>query len=235
MDMTKTNYFLDRDGAIYRVGPAQRLGYGTEDLLAQFAQSRAIRLRSAAVIDGHEAGFVVKTNYIVIHTLLRRLVLRADFRMLDGEVISPSFATNANSINIAPQWKPPSGMRLHFATKVVDTLDGYMAESSTLFAQSTNTGRTGTYMLPISNMYEDGRICLGREPTPKRETALEVFADQLNRLYTSPWNSDLAPNLVNTAQVFRFSLATIDQLPPANEWETYCRRVSSPIITEVLQ
>jgi hypothetical protein len=85
-----------------------------------------------------------------------------------------------------------------------------------------------TYLLPIPNLYEDGRVCLGRENI--NWAALGGIMPQMNRateiLQQTSWNTDLLRDCSKQTQaIFRFD-PDGKQLPVEGTWIDHCRIIN---------
>lgn len=158
-------------------------------------------------------------DHLSIHTFYRPV---KDIN--DKVILVPVFQQPGAEMNF--RWEPPGSMKLYVICFWESTfiING-AAPKIYLVAKDTTTRKT--FLLPLPNLYEDARICLGNE--------LEDFigksgVDQLGlaiaKLQTAKWNTDLLRSVHHEVEsLFRFD-PDGKQLPPAAPWTTACRAVN---------
>jgi len=147
-----------------------------------------------------------------------------------GGLIYPAF--NDNKLpQMTVAWKVPTNMRLVLGV-LLNTSNCIVNQ---YFVAADNSGRL--YILPLGNIYEDGRLCSGRfdEDPSSSMAALSQAWSQFN---TSRWQSDLynAELLAATQAMFAFKVEKekFTQILPADntaDWTRYCKKFAHDAIT----
>ena len=120
-------------------------------------------------------------------------------------------------------WKPPGSMQLFF---VGARFEKPPAETG-FYIIAKHTNRL-TYLLPLPNVYDDGKICLPDELGTEDSQPLSVALDTaLKSFQTSQWNIDLH-HALNDAdrKLFRFD-PDGKQLPTQGDWPQLCEVVNN--------
>lgn len=125
------------------------------------------------------------------------LKIRAGFTLksADGQPfeLTPTFNKEAPEKSL--WWRNPQGTQFFMLCTPNYT---YLALTAAPF-----DGRL--MKVPLPNLYEDGRICLGNSFTIDESVPPHLDAERrLKRLMEAPWNTDLLPSPSKTAAVFRW-------------------------------
>lgn len=132
-------------------------------------------------------------------------------------------------------WKVPDSMILLLIAQVSQGSKYKVVEQSLVAMDSSSH----LYMLPVSNLYDDLRLCSGLTPTgmmplshPAAVDAVREVAAQFDK---SHWNQDLyattsSTRKQHTKNLFRFKPLNegFEQLPSTDEWQKLCVKVSNP-------
>jgi hypothetical protein len=100
--------------------------------------------------------------------------------------------------------------------------------ASDVYLIATRKGDKKFYRLPLNNLYEDGRVCMGSGYFLEGKTLSDQFAGSLKHFESSPWNTDLANHSrpENARAMFSFDLKgkqkTVD-----GDWAKYCQAVNN--------
>ena len=151
---------------------------------------------------------------------------QADAEGITFPVFSPDFPV------FELRWHPPIGMNLFLVVLIGD----YNIESGIYLVAIDNDHRK--WRLPLSNLYDDCKLCNGSYERVTHQPLLAVRAawDQFN---LSRWNGDLYAGratentMSNTRSLFAFKASNdgFEQVPVVN-WETLCQKISNPLLTK---
>jgi len=183
-------------------------------------------------------GHVVDVSFLNNNSLyasvqLKKLRISCEYNHVDGNGgasvahMYPSFVNRAGNAN-APrnytlEWNIPAGIKTYIVfhlrggRRVTDNDDtnlrGYGADNAWLVCQID--GEDGQFMLPLPNLYDDGRICFGT-PFVRKETIQECVENDLDSFYSTTWNSDLMTDEKKSKvkKLIRFKTSDNAQLPP---------------------
>jgi len=120
-------------------------------------------------------------------------------------------------------WKPPGSMQLFFVGARFEE-----PSAETGFYIIARYSNRLTYLLPLPNVYDDGKICLPDEVGPQDSQPLSVALDSaLKSFQTSQWNIDLH-HALNYAdrKMFRFD-PDGKQLPIQGDWPQLCEVINN--------
>jgi hypothetical protein len=226
------------DKGIFRLEAAKFLGT-PDDLIAQLTQDASHKLPDVFVTT-HEGEslpplrhtVVVNGGHAYLATRLSSVRLRTFFSVNPDGIASPVF-TNAHdrsAVHLDLTWTPPPDMRLHLG--LVATMpgeDGAPYVFGDAYFYVTKTGTPGFFRLPLPNVYEDSRVCMGRGMERAEEPTLAgLLARARAHFLASSWNSDLI-HLIDTSRAF-FSFRLADNNAPVypDDWATLAPRVSHP-------
>lgn len=155
------------------------------------------------------------------------LPLKAPFAMREGLLV-PEFTAEDPVLPL--DWKLPGDMQLIFIVKMGN---GCQIEKGQhwLLARDKE-GRT--YRLPLGNVYDDGRICLGDFPL-NYNTAHEAMIAAWEQLRNSQWNSDLVQENDKHQDLFRYLPKNegFIQQPPTADWRTLSIKINPPVLNFV--
>jgi hypothetical protein len=82
-------------------------------------------------------------------------------------------------------WTVPNNMRLTLCLY----MDGQNRVINTFFVAHDNEGRQ--YMLPLSNLYDDCRLCTGQYDIAKGSSSFDAIYSSVQQFYSSSWQGDL--------------------------------------------
>lgn len=183
-------------------------------------------------------GHVVDVSFLNNNSLyasvqLKKLRISCEYNHVDGNGgasvahMYPSFVNRAGNAN-APrnytlEWNIPAGIKAYIVFHILGgrrvqndnatTSPGYGADNAWLVCQID--GEDGQFMLPLPNLYDDGRICFGA-PFVRKETIQECVENDLDSFYSTTWNSDLMTDEKKSKvkKLIRFKTSDNSQLPP---------------------
>lgn len=233
-DLFEDTFFaMTRTGATYRVEPAGtvRLVANPERILADASSSQSFKVKKAFQASGLDVDLSIKRNQTLAYCTLKKLPLATRFAVQNGHYVPVFVGNDSATFMLNISWVPPTDMRIKFGFDIaLDEDNRLRVNQAFLFA--TSTARQGYFKLPLPNLYDDGKICIGEAGLNARgDTIQELFEKQLRLLEVSTWNNDLISGADYASRVFQFTLDNCQtiQLP----WVDYCRLVSRPELTEI--
>lgn len=174
------------------------------------------------------AGFIIAASDEVVSIAkpIEEIRLKTYFRPetdAEGKVALVPVWKSEQAAELDFVWKPPGTMQLFF---VGAQLQKPPAETS-FYLIAKHTNRL-TYLLPLPNVYDDGKICLPDESGTEDSQPLSVALDTaLKSFQTSQWNIDLhhARDYADR-KMFRFDPEG-KQLPIQGDWPELCEVVNN--------
>lgn len=259
MDLSRAYTAFDNEGeglGLVRITPRtpniDRLLDADTVLASQFANSTVFLDNIAKINTSLGEGVVnfgIKKGYTMCSTRLDRVSINTMFSYheVDGVPrLTPTFfpggrdadgiqRPEATHYNLT--WTPPPGMKVYFACRVQWAGGTFIVNTSLFFAKSTSVEQEhqGYWKLPLSNQFNDGRLCLGDEEGRIRGTSIvDAFQKAVAAFERSNWNTHQAPDLLCTKQVFLFDPESLQPIHPEapNDWIRWSRRVNHPQMGE---
>jgi hypothetical protein len=149
--------------------------------------------------------------------------------VIKDEILVPSFSSKRDPV-FDLKWKAPQDMRLILVIEV-HSGNTYLIGVCYLFAFDPDKR---CYRLPLGNLYDDGKICMGdfRTNLGDCQKAVQAAWEQFK---TSAWNGDLDSRKEWSQQLFRFKATKdgFDQLEPADKWTALADKISPPILNQI--
>jgi len=160
----KTRFEIDDSGQLFRWKP--ELVHGADAVLAEFARKQPVTAagltRDGMLVKVYPSGrtvVFVKMPSITIKTWFSPV----RFSDATGEHVrmTPCWAQGESVMAVFTEglWSPPAGDMLWFAVASDNTTN------PNVFWQTTqapdNVGNKKVFNIPISNVYDDGRVCMG--------------------------------------------------------------------------
>ena len=140
-------------------------------------------------------------------TRLKTLTLQTTYsEAIEGNkrYIFPTFGNTLSSASVKASmklsWNPPDDMYLILL---------YHSKSRLSYLSALSTVTKKLYRLPLSNLYEDGKLCLGRAASAALSATsgcIEQSRVMIKQFESGEWNTDLSPNLTFTKAIMQFSL-----------------------------
>jgi len=159
-----------------------------------------------------------------------KMAINAPFESV-GDAMCPKFA-DKDAPCLSVDWTPPLNMKL---TLVMNITGCYHISNQWLVARDPSLRM---WKLPISNLYEDCRLCPGSAST-SADTAMGSLKMGLTQFIKSQWNSDLYdPSneslMSGTRNLFRFKPLNdgFEQLPIIGDWENSCVKIGNTALEE---
>lgn len=232
--MESNRYFIEEVNGvagIFRQSPPVRVS-GAEKILEAVALNMGCAVNGAFMCGERTIRLNCKQGYIVMSCPIAQLNLKTTFSIRNGFLV-PEFIVDPSFLSLNLPWPVPPTMKMYFAVKAQP--NQWRPAHACLFVRIE--GQPGSFRMPISNTYADGRICLGRSYGDMREPTLQgVMEKSLTLLDNASWNADLMEDgwsMNSTRELFKFKAD--DRTPvyyptPA----TLCIRCNNSTIEEAL-
>ncbi len=245
----ETYYKINPDGRIYRRTNVEVEVNIADEVLATLQSGVPTRVR--AMFDSLSKNPVVKSNVVFkgnnhafVTSGLSELVIKAPFRM-EGEYLMPYFNSKEDPIMSIP-WKNPADMWLYLCVSAnyipADPYRGLWGFSQAyLFALGPipSSGKPQpVYRLPLPNIYDDARICMGPGQSVAAQMTLHDLLKTTHQvLVASQWGVHFLKDKGLTDQLFRFKPLKdgFETIPPANaQWWKVCEKIATDITANYL-
>lgn len=248
MPMEESNFneiLLSDDGRLFRRTVIQaEVVIDDASVFSAIKEGQRTKIRDALFVGKEPTGLCVRTDKTawvnVIATIPMRFVrLNTNFRMED-KVMVPVFTKpeahiprfNADwDVGIACSGKVKLWLMVQTRHQPGDAMhhirECYLAATS---------GSNKTYRIPLSNIYDDCRICMGDTWNGKQQPTLpQALEAALAQFLNSPWNSDLSKVRSKSDAFFRFNPENegLVTLPVNGQWNNLCERVSVPALEDL--
>lgn len=238
---TKTFYKITSDGQLLQVEQTSRPINIEGDVINQLSRDVVRRVKNVIPMpcitgDAKDAGCAslsISATSRIINMPLFELNLNTVY-LLDGAVLYPSF--DAEGPIMPMVWKAPAEMRMVLTVLLNDALVD-LAQYLTAFDRE---GRS--YRMPLSNLYEDCKLCAGANLQPHGNNLVEAAARAWNQFKLSNWQKDLyassgADGRAATRNLFRFLPSNggfVQQPIVGGDWRAHCKKVAVDIITNYI-
>ena len=135
---------------------------------------------------------------------------------------------------IRNEWVVPQNMYLYLTAHITNTME--CVEQHLVAVDSYRK----TWRLPVSNLYQDCRLCPGRFDAIGRDI-IEVLNKVWSQFMNGSWNADLYGDSTSmrrsgTKALFTYDItnsATTQQAPPKN-WQDCCEKAATDFITNYI-
>lgn len=164
---------------------------------------------------------------------IRKLPLKAPFKTIDG-VFFPQFSATHEPV-LPLEWEVPEDMRLALVI-LTEAGDRVVSIKNQWLLALDSEKRC--YRLPMGNIYEDGRLCIG-DMKPHHASAQKCIEAELEQFARSQWNGDLDSSAEQTKALFRFKPVNakdgkFEQQPPLARWQDLSKKISPSILNFIL-
>ena len=184
-------------------------------------------------------------NMHITTTKLKKLRLNTSYDVIEREIdgspnkwLSPTFCNTreSNSENLCLEWIVPDNIQLFISFFMRKEGPTYRPENAYLYAMyKLDDGIVAktTHVIPVSNLYEDSRICFGEE-FASGKTALSTCQKNIDLFYATPWNSDIrSGNHGNSTNFFRYNVDSNEQMQMIGDPVDNSRTFSHSTINEI--
>lgn len=228
--------FVLTDGGILRRDISENLITNADALLTEIVASQGTVLPNLA--PGTHVR--IANNVVWMATRLKQLSLRTHFRLLaeapnTPPLYVPTFRAAADTMEVTHKWEPRADMYLMLISSMSRFINFSNSHTCYLVVFSVDRGQ---FLLPLPNLYGDGRVCMGGE-WDRGQSELTAHAahntgDYISRhglalkaFESSVWNADLSEGKEEKAKLlFRFS-GDGKQQPIPDNWHTHCVKAGS--------
>ncbi len=232
-------YFkIELDGTVKKVPiPIEQEIKLDQSILNRFAADTPLKtncLMSAAILPESAGigniGMCIKRTNVSFTVRVGTLPMRTTFMMKNGFMV-PEFKADVET-EFCMNWVVPDDMRLYFIANFIS-----MKADVQFLVAVDKAGRF--YRLPLSNLYEDARICHG-EYTATGTTMIDLLSKAWSQFHKSRWNSHLTTEKnieANSQQLFRFKPLEkegFEQVASSDSWESLSTKVGTAFIEENL-
>jgi hypothetical protein len=237
--MSSTSYYkIEQDGTVKVVTKTEQEICLDTTIMAKFSADLALKsslLMSAGILPEvpglGNIGICMRKASITFTVRMAALPMRCAFVMKEG-IMVPNFKRGNEDKEFSLTWEPPASMRLYL---VMNFLVPMKLDVQFLLAMDPN-GRH--YRLPLSNLYEDARLCHG-DYDYNGSTLIDCVSKAWLQFHKSRWQSDLVDRGTdssgNSMKLFRYKPlepSGFEQLKPTGDWETLSTRISTAFLLD---
>lgn len=196
-----------------------------EQTLGRFFGSQRRLMRNAFDLAGDSVDVAAGIDGALCSVLLKRLTLDTCFSQV-GDFLVPTFERGGMRLKL--DWEAPSDMQLRFAALCHPS---WTATECFLFARGP---QPGFVKLPLPNIYDDGRVCMGDEVrgTIRGDTLAACFKAALESFRSTSWNTDLNNHGASVRALFRWK-SDRTPVPAPADWRRFCQTVSRQEMEEL--
>lgn len=206
-----------------------------ENILRKFADSRGQTIHKVSSFNGQPIHMFTSKANTVVFVCIRSLPFK-DLFSLSGETGMTPNLCNWSQVDV------PGAILMDQPFPLNPNECGFYSFFAVAFTPNSTTPgnayllhlKNGEFFkLPYPNIYDDGRICMGRswenDKTGGFQTLLDITAHSYNSFLTTSLNADLAKT--NTRMVFSKSTATGDWVIKPAEVGRYLTTTGSTWLT----
>lgn len=217
-------FILDEAGKVFQREVKEQEIVVTEQSLGFLSENTNFKIPCLAFNDKQPVSLVIKKDWAVAYLPVRELAIRAPYSIDADGSIYPAFSFKNEPV-FDLKWKTPDDMWIWFCLEY----PGYRASETAWLLAFDKECRC--YRLPLGNLFEDGKICLG-EPMAKSRSMVESFNEIYQHFQNSQWNGDIDTQKEQTRQLFRFKAANdgFVQQPPLAHWTTLSKKISPGLL-----
>lgn len=221
-----TEFILKPTGEVVRRRIAEESLTITEEMVSAMAGNFHRVHRNVFEVPGWGMAHLAineKQAFITVH--LERLVLKCPFKTMN-ELLVPHFTSTTDPV-MALEWHAAEGMRLLLLleVQVADNRQKYVPNAWLVAADGSNR----TFRLPLPNIYDDCRMCLG-DNNRYYDSLAKCASGMLEIIAQSSWNADLWKDIGITQRFFQFKPTNsgFDVWEPNFEsgWQEGCIKVA---------
>lgn len=191
----KTEYVIAEDGFLYRRIITEGQVEVTDNTIGMIAATANRKVRQVFPLEGHgEVNGVFVEGWSWWTVPMKKVTLRAPFRLVQENVV-PVFNSTTDPI-LTIDWVPPMTLSMVVQERAADHTRG----NAYLFAGTP----PDVYRLPLANIFEDCKCCMGDQVNPRCRSSVECVNNTLRVFAEARWNADLWSNTESTFKMFRF-------------------------------
>ncbi|HYF36597.1 MAG TPA: hypothetical protein VD994_14980, partial [Prosthecobacter sp.] len=167
-----TEFYLDptRGGFVRREISESFLG-PLDDAVSRLGNAAVRKLPSLCDCNGIPLSFASKGTELYVGGQLQKLSIKAPIEARDGRIF-PKFDGQPSTITELP-YTPPANMQVWFVVTMTHTRSVYRPGYCYLAARGGSP--LGWFRLPLPNVYDDARVCMGDTPIEEDRVAANVW------------------------------------------------------------
>ena len=222
------HYVVSNEGFFEITHTTRSLGRGDE-VLNTLADNIMLDVGVIGEVAGCPTALTVKksSGLYITTTSLKKLRFNTLFEVVahegDEKWLSPTFKNSRGSDgnNLSLEWVVPNHVHLFLTFFMKKSGNNFYPENAYLYAMYNSGDGDGfdpsnvektTYIVPVSNLYEDSRICFG-ESFRSANSVMESCKMNTDSFYATPWNSDIdSTRHGDSTKFFRYDLDSNNQL-----------------------
>lgn len=227
MQNQKTEILILPDGKIIQrsiIETEKNIGH---DVIERFSSGVVRSFPNVFSVEGRPVeAFIEEGENGYFSTRVTKIPLKAPFKIEEG-ILYPKFSATNEPV-FPMEWITPDEMWLQLIVKCYTRERKTFIHTIWLIALDKENR---AYRLPLANLFEDGRICIG-DILNERVSAQDAVSAVWEQIKNSVWNGDLDMNPDEAKSMFRFKALAdgFEQLPPLSHWKELCRVIAPPIL-----
>lgn len=222
---------MDADG-FWAIRKERRFIGPADEMLAKLsAESGSVVKAISEPVPGSVLSMGAKAGIHYVWGQVRQITLNCEWKSAGG-VLTPIFraATQADESMAFPlKWDCPESMKLFFMVLADKPNASYRFVEAYMVAVGLPPAK-GWRRLPLTNIHDDGKLCLGGEYKGKTATSISgLWADAFSHFNNSRFNGDLMRDstMAMAEKMFKFDASTSQPKPVPADWPSYCSVVNN--------
>lgn len=240
-DLSQKSEYILRNGGFYRRNVTDEYLGGQEHILSTLVQPQPVILRNFVQIGDQPVQVAANASNLTMAILLKSLPMRIALSL--NEAATQLVAEDSHNFLgetptgfagtlVTTPWAPPSWGKLYFFLNMVNIgIPGsYNCESCYLLMKDTNTG---DFIAPYyPNVYDNGRICMGREWDANKDRSGADSVAKFIAAYNSFHATRMNNHLVDAGHVRLFRM-NIDPTTGTPTWHHPASRADYGRVTSL--
>lgn len=194
-------------------------------ILAGMAKKQKQLVKNIASFDGMPIHAEIDSATATFAVMLKHLTIDTHFALHEDGSVYPVYRKQERCLDSKFNWIPPKDMELWFICVLGKTIDPSGSHSYCFLLARKNKA---TYKLPLPNLHEDGRICMGGSWSGVKErTMIDFFISSIQHFQNGKFNADLlkSDGIRSSTDLFSFN-SSGGTIPPRIDWVERCQRVN---------
>lgn len=208
----------------------------SEAVLNRLANENQMVMRSLATVDGCIVSASMKGGIYTVWARVPGIKITGLFKVTgEGKILTPNFWDRNGGMQLSLPWIAHPTMAIYFVV-VMDKPNANFRTTNCYITGADTSGNVKGWLLPpLANLYEDGRICMGREPVKCFQTIGDQWLGSLTHFNNAQFNADLSSRLnqVTVASQFSWNAADNKQLPIKDDWYKGWTKINSTIYAPI--
>lgn len=206
--------------------------------LEAFAKAEPQRMRRCFSVESKSVDLIAQGSQAIFVYTLDKLHLNTWWRR-EGEKMVPDPAAKARrqGFQASAVWNLHRDMRMIYGACVSWNTEKWVLVQAVLFVQSISKKKAGNLLLPLPNLYTDGRVCLLSSDCdselPSASTLAELAPLCLQQFNKTEWNAELNYDSARLGQLVQFNPANLEQYPIPDDWYTFCPQVNNSVMEAI--